>query len=57
MTREWNMSQIPKLKGKLHVVRCPEQQGVILEIIDTFEVEVLSAQHKFSKGLFVHLHE
>ncbi|BFZ01826.1 hypothetical protein BsWGS_04865 [Bradybaena similaris] len=51
MTREWNMSQIPKLRGKLHVVRCPEQQRVIQEIIDKFEIAVLSAQHKFSKGL------
>ncbi|CAG5126838.1 unnamed protein product, partial [Candidula unifasciata] len=51
MSRGWNMSHIPELRGKLHIVRCPEQRRIIGEIIDKFETSVLSAQDKFSKGL------
>uniref|UniRef100_A0A0B7B3J9 Aminoglycoside phosphotransferase domain-containing protein n=2 Tax=Arion vulgaris TaxID=1028688 RepID=A0A0B7B3J9_9EUPU len=51
MSRKWNMTEIPKLREKLHAIRSHEQQRVAEEIIDLFESAVLFSEHKFSKGV------
>lgn len=55
MIRKWNMSQIPKLRDKLNSVLNVEQRCLAEKIMEQFEKQVLSIDHKYSKGMCAYL--